>query len=114
MNELTIELSGSITIGKGDTAIHRQVRDALDQGYGIIILDMEKVNYMDSAGVGAIAASFTSAKHKNAQFALTKLQPKIERLLKIMCFLDLIPCFTSNEDALQIMRARAKKAQSGS
>ena len=109
MKDITLRISGSITIGEGDTQLHNMVRNALKDGYEIIILDLAKVTYMDSSAVGEVAASFASAKSKNCQLALSNLPPRIKKLLQIMAFLDIIPVFDSNEDALQILRRRGKK-----
>lgn len=104
MREIVLKISGSITIGDTDSAIHHQVRRALDDHCKIIIIDLEKVTYMDSSGVGELAASYTSARNKGARLGLVKLQPKIRKLLQIMCFLDLFQIFDSIEDAQQILR----------
>ena len=112
MKDITIRISGSITIGEGDIQIHNFVRKAIDDDYDIIVLDLGKVSYMDSAAVGEIAASFTSCKNKNRTFALANMPPNIKKIMEVMCFLDLVPNFGSVEDALQILRQRHKEKKS--
>jgi len=104
MKDITLKLSGSITIGKGDVQLRDEIKGALTEGYRIIILDFEEINYMDSSGVGELAAGLMRVKRHGGQLALTKLGPKIKQLLSIMAFLDSFPTFDSNQEAVEVLR----------
>jgi anti-sigma B factor antagonist len=48
-----VDLSGKITIGEGDIVLRDKVQELLDSGHQKILLNLEKVSYMDSAGAPA-------------------------------------------------------------
>ena len=47
-----LELSGKITIGEGEAELRRDVQDLLDGGRQRILISLERVGFMDSAGLG--------------------------------------------------------------
>lgn len=48
-----------------------------------IIVDMEKVTYMDSTGLGVFISALKSAKEKNKQLKLVNIQERVYRLFQI-------------------------------
>ncbi len=106
MSVFTLRLFGSITIGQ-DVLLQKQIQKILEQGYDTLILDMERVSYMDSSAVGVLAACYLEINERGGQIALTKLQPRVRKSLQILSFLDVFQVYDSNEDALMIMRGRA-------
>ena len=87
-----------------------KVSDALESNYQIIILDFHNVNYMDSSAIGELAACMAETKKNGGQMAITRLRPKVRKVLQIMAFLDYFQVYDSVEDALQITRRKAQAA----
>lgn len=48
-----------------------------------IIVDLEKVTYMDSTGLGVFIGALKSAKEKNSQLKLINIQDRVYRLFQI-------------------------------
>ena len=106
MKELILRLSGAITIGDGDIRLHNKIREALQAGYQLIILDFAGVTYMDSSAIGELAGALSTVKKAESQLVLTTLQPRVKKIMGTMCFLDIFQVFDTTEDALQIMHRR--------
>ena len=53
-----LDLSGKITIGEGDSLLREQVHNLLEAGHSKIVLNLEAVSYMDSAGIGELVACY--------------------------------------------------------
>lgn len=51
-NVAVVDLSGKITIGEGDILLRDKIHELLESGKKNLLLNMEKVSYMDSAGIG--------------------------------------------------------------
>ena len=58
------DLNGKITIGKGDLILREAIDNALKEGKSRILLNLEKVSYMDSAGIGELVACFKRVVEK--------------------------------------------------
>jgi anti-sigma B factor antagonist len=52
----TLALSGTLTLGRGDAVLRSTFNDQLELGERFIVLDMTRVDYLDSAGVGELVA----------------------------------------------------------
>ena len=65
-----VDIEGKITIGEGDMVLRDRVVDLLDKGSHAIVLNLEKVTYMDSAGIGELVACYKRAKEKGGTVKL--------------------------------------------
>lgn len=97
-----IDLKGKLTLGSGDVQLRQIVRDMLDRGEKKIILNLDDVSYMDSAGVGELVASYTTASNRDADLVLLNLTSKIRDLLQ---FTQLITVFDSYHDEPEAIAA---------
>ncbi|MFB1051767.1 anti-sigma factor antagonist [Paraliobacillus sp. JSM ZJ581] len=48
-----------------------------------ILVDLEKVNYMDSTGLGVFISALKSSKEHNSKLKLVQLQDRVRRLFEI-------------------------------
>ena len=60
-----VDLSGKITIGEGDVVLRERVTELLEGGHQRLLLNLERVSYMDSAGIGELVACYKRAKEKD-------------------------------------------------
>ena len=90
-----VELKGKLTLGAGDVQLRQIIRDLLERDEKHIVLNLAGVGYMDSAGVGELVASFTTAGSNGAELKLLKLTAKIRDLLQ---FTQLISVFESYDN----------------
>jgi anti-sigma B factor antagonist len=59
-----VEISGKLIIGAGDVALRSRLKQMLDAGERYFLFDMTAVSYMDSAGLGAVAACAKRARER--------------------------------------------------
>ena len=90
-----VDLKGKLTLGAGDVQLRQIIRDVLDRDEKKIVLNLAGVSYMDSAGVGELVASYTTAESRGASMKLLNLTAKIRDLLQ---FTQLITVFESYDN----------------
>jgi anti-sigma B factor antagonist len=78
-----VDLSGKITIGEGDVVLRERVTELLDSGKLNILLNLEKVSYMDSAGIGELVACYKRAKERKGTVKLLNPSGKVYDLLQL-------------------------------
>ena len=64
-----------------------------------IVMDIEAVPYMDSAGLGSLISVFASCQRTNRGFAIIGLSERIRTLFVVTHCDGLLPCFDSLEAA---------------
>ena len=92
---IIVDLNGRLTLGAGDVELRRIVQDVLEQGGKQILLNLDKVGYMDSSGTGELVSCFTSAANRGAKLKLLNLSSRIRDLLQ---FTQLISVFENYSD----------------
>src|SRR5262245_26680950 len=81
-----IDLKGRITLGAGDLELRKAVQDELDKGNNNILLQMQGVDYVDSAGLGELVAV---KKRAAAKGGTVKLVMPNESVYKVMSIVSL-------------------------
>ena len=74
------------------------------KGTQTVLLDMEKVSYMNSGGIGIIIDTFKKFRDKGGQLILCGLIPDIMRLFEVTKLIRLIKFYSCAEDALLTLK----------
>jgi anti-sigma B factor antagonist len=96
-----VELEGAITLGDELALLRDMVLGALTEGYTNILLDLEGVSYIDSAGLGELVACNALADGRGGDVKLLHLQKKIRGLLQITKLITIFETFEDEREAIQ-------------
>ena len=67
-----------------------------------LVLDMEKVSFINSTGIGIIAAAYSTLNKKQAKLVILRPKPEVARVLQIIGFDSVIPISHDEQKALDI------------
>jgi anti-sigma B factor antagonist len=95
-----VDLAGKITIGEGDVVLREKVSGLLDGGAKHILLNLEKVSYMDSAGIGELVACYKRAKEKSGVVKLLNPSGKVYDLLQLTKLEEVFETYRDEKEAL--------------
>jgi anti-sigma B factor antagonist len=95
-----VDLSGKITIGEGDVVLRERVTELLDGGHQNILLNLSKVSYMDSAGIGELVACYKRAKEKEGIVKLLNPSGKVYDLLQLTKLEEVFETYKDEKEAL--------------
>ncbi len=95
-----VDLSGKITIGEGDVVLHDKVQELLDSGRSKILLNLEQVSYMDSAGIGELVACYKRAREKGGTVKLLRPSGKVVDLLALTKLEQVFEIHSGESDAI--------------
>ena len=102
VGEVTIlDLKGKITLGEGDEALRDRISNLLQNGRKKILLNLEGVPYIDSAGLGEVVRTYTTVSRQGGQLKLVNLTKRITDLLMITKLLTVFETFDAEQDALK-------------
>lgn len=82
-NVTIVDISGRIELGQESAALRDMVSDLLSKGHTQILLNLGEVNYIDSAGLGALVSSFSSARRQGGELKLLNLTNKVQDVMQI-------------------------------
>jgi len=70
-------VSGRITLGECHGDLRGAVRGLIDRGRKQIVLDLEAVPFVDSAGLGELVGSYASVVRLGGSLRLTGVNPRV-------------------------------------
>jgi len=95
-----LDMDGKITIGEGSVALRTAIRRLLEEGKKKILLNLAKVGYIDSSGIGELVSSYTAINKESGELKLLNLTQKLQDLLTITKLLTVFDVYESEEEAL--------------
>jgi anti-sigma B factor antagonist len=95
-----IDLSGKITIGKGDLILREAVDQALKEGSAHLLLNLREVSYMDSAGIGELVACYKRVLERKGKMKLVNPAGRARDLLALTKLDEYFDTFQSEQEAL--------------
>lgn len=97
---MVIDLNGKITIGKGDLVLREAVENVLTTGQKRILLNLAKVNYMDSAGIGELVACYKRVVEKEGLMKLVNPGGRVQDLLALTKLDEYFETYSTEGEAL--------------
>ncbi len=97
-----IELKGNVMGGEDSQKFSKLLHDLLDEGKKNVIIDLSKVKFMNSSGLGMLISGYTTIKNGGGKFVLAGATEKINSLLVIT---KLITIFENYEDVEKALKA---------
>ena len=106
VNDVTVlDLKGKMTLGEGDELLKDKIASMVSQGKKKILLNLESVPYIDSAGLGEVVRTYTTVSRQGGSLKLLNLTKRIEDLLSITKLLTVFDTYDTEADAVKSFSA---------
>ena len=83
------------------TTLHQVIKSQLEFGKRNFLLNLEKVDLIDSFGVGEILASYTSIQNLGGKIKLTQIPARLNLIFKVTWLDHVLEIFDNETVALQ-------------
>lgn len=93
------DLSGKIMGGDETTMFHGRIHEYMTQGKKNFVVDMAKVDWMNSVGLGMLISALTTVKNGGGRMVLANIE-KIKQILVITRLITVFENYDSREAAL--------------
>lgn len=95
-----LDLSGRFVLEDGVPAFNERMNALRHVGHKRILLNFDQVTYLDSAGIGAIAWKYVTARKRDADVKLLNLRPRSHTVLNNTKLLTVLESFESEDQAI--------------
>ena len=106
-----VALKGRIVLGEGSSALRERIKSLVGDGKKKIVLNMENVTYIDSAGLGTLVAAHISAKKQGAALFLSDLGNKFHEALQITRLLTVFNVYATEAEAISSFGVTSQAAR---
>jgi len=93
-------LDGRIVLGEESNALREKIKTLVGEGKKKIVLNMDNVTFIDSAGLGTLVASHHSAKAQGAGLKLCHLGTKFQEVLQITKLMTIFDVYNTEAEAV--------------
>lgn len=94
-----VELAGRITLGAAGDGVEGRLQELIHSGVRALLLDLSRVEVLDSRGLKALVRAYISMQKLDGQFKLMKPSPRIRQVLEITRLLQVFEVFEDEESA---------------
>jgi anti-sigma B factor antagonist len=98
---MVLDLKGKMTLGEGDELLKDKINSLVLQGRRKVVLNLEGVPYIDSAGLGEIVRTYTTISRQGGSMKLLNLTKRITDLLSITKLLTVFETYDNEADAVR-------------
>jgi anti-sigma B factor antagonist len=95
-----VALDGRIVLGEESNALREKVKGLIAAGKKKIVLNMDNITFIDSAGLGTLVAAHHSAKTQGAGLRLCHLGSKFQEVLQITKLLTVFDVYKTEAEAV--------------
>lgn len=106
-NVAIVDLAGKITLGDGSGLVRSTIKNLITAGNKDILLNLQDVTYIDSAGLGELVGSYATITNLGGRIKLLHPQGKVKDLLAVT---KLYTVFVSFDDEAEALRSFAGEA----
>jgi anti-anti-sigma factor len=96
-----LDLQGRLVLDEGDTSCVEHIDLLVRQDRTRVVLNLEDVTYIDSAGVGALVAKYITLRKRGGDLKLLRLSDRVRHVIGIAHLLAVFETFESEELAVR-------------
>jgi anti-sigma B factor antagonist len=94
-----VSLSGEVDVYSA-TKLRETIKDLVEEGKYSIVVDLEKVAFLDSTGLGVLVGGLKRVKHHSGELGIICNQEKILRIFRITGLTKVFPIYRSRDELL--------------
>jgi anti-anti-sigma factor len=96
-----VDLDGKLTMGLGDQILRDTIDELLAEGWKKVILNLSKVTFMDSSGVGELVAGLRTSASFGARLKLVNASERAHSTLYVARLLPVFEIHRTEHEALE-------------
>lgn len=100
-NCVVIELKGKVMGGPDAVNLNEKLHELIDKGQTNVVVDLSKVNFMNSSGLGMLIGGLTTMRKAGGDLRIANATDKIESLLVVTKLITVFKHFKSLDAAVE-------------
>jgi anti-sigma B factor antagonist len=96
-----VELSGHLVADDGDSLFTNRITELVAVGQANVLVDLSRVTYIDSGGVGALVAKFLHAARRGGRLKILRPSERVRRVLAMTRLIEIFEVFEDEDAAVR-------------
>ena len=99
-----IEIKGNLMGGPETIAVHDKVKELVAGNKKNVVIDLSKVKWMNSSGLGTMMGCLTSLRNADGDLKLCGVTEKVKSLFMITKLITLFDTYGTTEEAVEAFK----------
>lgn len=100
-NVVVITLKGNVMGGPDGSKLHDTLHEMKEQGKTNVVVDLSKVKFMNSSGLGMMISGLTTMRNAGGDLRLARVADRIQSLLVITKLITVFKEFDTVDEAVE-------------
>ena len=100
-NAVVLTLKGNVMGGPDGAKLHDTLHEYKEQGKKNIVVDLSKVKFMNSSGLGMLISGMTTMRNAGGDLRLANVADRIQSLLVITKLITVFKHYDSVDEAIE-------------
>lgn len=100
-NSVVIKLKGNVMGGPDGSKLHDTLHDLKENNKANIVVDLSKVKFMNSSGLGMLISGMTTMRNAGGDLRLANVADRIQSLLVITKLITVFKHYDSVKEAVE-------------
>ena len=101
---VVLTLSGKMMLDAKSISLHDYIKDLIQKGKTKVVMDMGKITWFGSTGLGALLASYTSLKDNGGDLKVARATRKIRSVFMFTQIIKVLENYDSVEEAVAALK----------
>lgn len=100
-NAVVLQLKGNVMGGPDGAKLHDQLHELKESGKKHVVVDLGKVKFMNSSGLGMLISGMTTMRNAGGDLRLANVADRIQSLLVITKLITVFKHYDSTDEAVE-------------
>jgi len=100
---VVVYVEGKMVGGPDSDKLHEYMKDLLKAGHRKFVINLKKVPWADSRGVGMLIGAHTSVKNEDGKLVLSNIGDRINSILTLTRLLLIFKTLDSENEAIEFL-----------
>lgn len=96
-----LELKGNIMGGEDEAVFYDKLRELIEQNKKKVVLDLSKVEWINSRGLGILISGLTTMRNSDGQLKIARVVEKVKSLLTMTRLITVFDSYETVDEAVK-------------
>ena len=112
INSRTVDARTAVVTPAGEVdlltapQVKQRITELVDQGISQIVVDLSRIEYLDSTGLGVLVGALKRLREKEGELRLVHPTPRVMRVLEVTRLVNVFQIYDSEDEALSSVAGR--------
>ncbi len=96
-----VTVRGNLMGGKGTETVHNKIKEHIEAGCKMIVVDLSKIKWMNSQGLGMLMASLTTIRNNGGDLKIAGAAERVQNVFMVTKLVRVFETYDTVKEAVE-------------